>query len=79
MTRKKQRTALGRVIRRETGIPFPLAMLAAKKFVSGSRTDLKFDERFTPFVRHFDICGDKWCCGTEAFIVGPKGRYESSL
>jgi hypothetical protein len=79
MTKKKQRTALGRVIRRETGIPFPLAMLAAKKFVAGMAFDLKYDERYDSFVKHENVCGDRDCCGTEAFLEGPKGRYDRRL
>lgn len=77
-TKKKQRVKLGREIRRATGIKLPLAMYAAKRIIRGDSYDVKYDDRFAPFVKYVPLCGDG-CCGTAAYLEGPRGRYQHSL
>lgn len=75
-TMKDQARAKGREIRRETGIPLPLAMLAGKRIVRFRVNDIMNDLRFAAFVSRRALCGDVSCCGTIPVLTGPKGSIE---
>ena len=70
-TLKAQGRTLGKLIRRETGLPLPIAMRAAKLIVRGRQWDIS-DEIRLP--RWFG-CGPD-CCGFAGYkLVGPRGEW----
>jgi len=71
-TLKDKARAEGRKIRRETGIPLPLAMLAGKRLVRGRSYELIHDARFDGMIKEIHTCS---CCGPEGHsLFGPKGE-----
>lgn len=78
MTKKDEARAKGREIRRKTGIPLPLAMLAGKKIVRGKSHEISRDSRFADFLRYVPGCGDG-CCSGYSELEGPKGDYPMPL
>ncbi len=75
MTMKDRARAKGREIRRLTGIPLPLAMLAGKRIVRNRSFDIHTDERFKEYVKARQLCGDG-CCGYTYTLVGKKGQID---
>ena len=90
MTAKKRRRQLGRKIRKETGLPFPVCMQAAKLIARGDSMTIVYGRR-TPDnewrvpVEFLGLaktayfpCGPD-CCGPCGYkLVGPKGEFEFS-
>lgn len=73
MTAKKRRMKLGKVIRRETGLPLPVCMTAAKMIDRDKGEELQWTAATEEFVQSIK-CGDGCCCfGRE--LVGPRGSY----
>lgn len=76
MTTKKSKMLLGKKIRKETGLPLPLAMRAAKKVYARKAGELLTDPRFAGFVRIREACADgPACCGYEYYLLGKRGDY----
>lgn len=70
-TFKSQGRKLGKLIRKETGLPLPIAMRAAKLIVRGRVWDIVSEHR----VPRFFDCGPD-CCGFKGYVLsGPKGEY----
>ncbi len=72
MSIKSKGRKLGRQVRKETGLPFPIAMRAGKLLARNRMWELSQHETFQSIP--FD-CGLE-CCGPSHYaIVGPKGQY----
>ena len=87
MTAKKRRQKLGKKIRKETGLPLPTAMRAAKlidrgdgvTMVYGTRTpdnEWRVPVMFIGLITHsYFSCGPT-CCGSNGYkLNGPKGSF----
>ena len=74
MTKKKKRVRLGKKIRAATGLPLPLAMLAARWLYRFDTYNLLRDPRFAGLVTVRPLCGDG-CCGQEYALNGKRGKY----
>lgn len=71
-TNKDERRNIMRNIRRETGLPLPLAAKAARAIHSGSTYDIPRD-----IVEYGGGCGDPGCCGEYPVgVTGPKGSID---
>lgn len=76
MTIKKSKMLLGKQIRKQTGLPLPLAMRAAKKLYARKHYELFNDSRFAGFISSRAICPDgPGCCGSVHYFVGKRGEY----
>lgn len=81
MIYKKQARALGKEIRKQTGIHFTIAMGAAKKIVRGQARELTYSDNFPKFEKVLEwqrLCqgGDPQCdCMSRWVLKGPKGEY----
>jgi hypothetical protein len=74
-TLKKRGRDLGKIIRRETGVPLPVAMQAGKLLVRDRRYDIIYDGKsiFAGYTRSVVYCE---CCGPDHhLLVGPRGEY----
>lgn len=74
MTKRKARVKLGKAIRKATGLPLPLAMLAARKVYRHEVAALLSDLRFAGFISRYALCGDG-CCGYGYLLAGKSGEY----
>lgn len=74
MTKRKARMRLGKQIRKATGLPLPLAMLAARKVYRYEGSTLLSDPRFSGFITSLALCGDG-CCGYRYILAGKSGEY----
>lgn len=73
MLRKKERILKGKEIRRETGIPFPIAMRLGRALISEGFISYEMTKRFPEYVKCISYECD--CCGYYTAIVGPKGEF----
>ena len=76
MTAKKRRMKLGKAIRRETGLPLPVCMTAAKLIDRAREREVETTE-ITRDASHPVRCGDG-CCFVARELVGPRGSYRYS-
>lgn len=74
MTKKKARVRLGKKIRAATGLPLPLAMLAARLLYRFDTYALLRDPRFAGLITSYPLCG-AGCCGFEHTLNGKRGKY----
>lgn len=73
MNRKLLSRKLGKLIRRETGIPLPIAMRMGKLFARARDWEIESKENLKPYVSA--ILSNCDCCGSIGMkIVGKKGE-----
>lgn len=73
MTIKSQGRKLGRMIRRLTGLPLPIAMSIGKHTARhGSAFDLI--HKYPDIITQEQVCE---CCGYETKLTGPKGYIQA--
>lgn len=73
MLKKKARILKGKQIRRNTGLPFPIAMRLGRALVSEGYISYEMLKRFPEYVKDTPLpCGID-CCGATRAIVGPRG------
>lgn len=75
MTKRKARIKLGKQIRKATGLPLPLAMLAARKVYRFEGFTLLSDPRFAGFIARRPLCRYDGCCGYSYILAGKSGEY----
>jgi len=75
MNRKVMSRKLGKLIRRETGIPLPVAMRMGKLFARFRDWELESNDAMRPYLQ--SIYSGCTCCGVIGMMIkGKKGSIE---